>query len=207
MIVFKSDLLSELVWVTTGKEQFRVGFYGSVGLTVEAYGFAVAVGQPSFDDIFYPAEGTHANKQDVCCVNRDKRLFGVLTPALWHDTHNAALDNFQQALLYALARHIPDNGHAITFFCQLVDFVEADNSHLGTFHVVVAFLKKTHEYVFHVLAHIPCLGKLGTVVDMARYTKHLGDILDEERLACAGVAEHQHVRFVNFNVCVGTVVP
>ncbi len=88
------------------------------------------------------------------------------------------------------------------FARHLVDLVDVDDALLGPLDVVVGGLDQLEEDVLDILADVAGLGEGGGVGDGDRDVQLAGEGLDQEGLARTGGADHQDVRFGEFDVVV-----
>ena len=151
------------------------------------------------DDLLQPGEGTTADEQDVRGVDLDEVLVRVLAPALRRDVGARALQDLQQRLLDALARHVTGDRRAVGLARDLVDLVDVDDAGLGALDVPVGGLDQLEQDVFHVLAHIAGLGERGGVGDGERDVEHAGQRLRQVGLAGAGGPDQQDVALGNLD--------
>src|SRR5262249_7036329 len=108
----------------------------------------------SLDDLVEPDERTATDEQDVRRVDLDELLVRMLPAALgWHVRHRA-LEDLQQRLLHALARHVPGDRGVLGLPGDLVDLVYVDDPALRTLHVVVRRLEKPQDDVLDVLPDV-----------------------------------------------------
>jgi hypothetical protein len=83
---------------------------------------------------------------------------------------------------------------------DLVHLVDVDDPGLRLLDVVVGGLDQLEQDVLHILADVAGLGQRGGVGDGERDVEDLGQRLGQQRLAAAGGAEQQDVRFLQLDV-------
>ena len=125
---------------------------------------------------------------------------GCLRPPLGGMFGLGALDDLEQGLLHALARHVAGDGRGIALARHLVDLVDVDDAARGGVDVVVGVLEQLDQDVLHVLAHVARLGQRGGVGNGERHLEHPGQGLGQERLASARGADEQDVGLVDLHV-------
>ena len=117
-----------------------------------------------FDHLVQAPECAAADEQDIGGIDLEKLLLGVLAPAVGRDRGNGPLDQLEQGLLDALARHVTGDGDVVGLARDLVDLVDVDDAGLR-----LATSSRTSatasEDVLDILAHIPGLGQGGGVGD------------------------------------------
>jgi hypothetical protein len=119
-----------------------------------------------FDDLLQPVEGATADEQNVLRVDLDVFLLRVLAAALRRHGSNGALENLQERLLHALARHVARDARVLGLPRDLVDFVDVDDSALALGDVEVARPGGDGTRMFlDVLTHIARFGERGGVRD------------------------------------------
>ena len=154
------------------------------------------------DHLVEVGERAAADEQDVRRVDREELLVGVLAPALGRHRGGRPLEDLQQRLLDALARHVARDRRVVGLAGDLVDLVDVDDPRLGLLDVVVGRLDQLEEDVLHVLADVAGLRQRGGVGDRERDVEDLGQRLGEQRLAAARRAEQQDVRLLQLDVVV-----
>src|SRR6266403_1015879 len=189
--VFRLDVLQQVVG--------RLGVLRALDLGAEAdAGLFGAVAH----DLLEAVEGAAADEQDVGGIDLDEVLVRMLAAALRRHRGDGALDQLQQRLLHALARHVPGNRGVIRLARDLVDLVDVDDAALRLVDVVVAVLEQLLDDVLHVLADVARLGERGRVGDHERNVQEARHGLREQRLARSGRADEQDVRFGELDLVV-----
>ena len=155
---------------------------------------------PPRDDLVEPGERAAADEEDVRRVDREELLVRVLAPALRRHRGDRALEDLQQRLLDALARHVARDRRVVRLARDLVDLVDVDDPGLGLLDVEVGGLDQLEEDVLDVLADVAGLGQRGRVGDRERDVEDPRERLREQRLAAAGRAEQQDVRLLQLDV-------
>ena len=85
----------------------------------------------------------------------------MLAAALWRHRRDGALEDLEQRLLHALARHVPGDARILRLARDLVDLVDVDDAPLALRDVELAGLEQPHQDVLHVLAPVAGLGERG----------------------------------------------
>ena len=152
------------------------------------------------DHLVEVRERAAADEQDVRRVDREELLVRVLAPALRRHRGDRALEDLEQRLLDALARHVARDRRVVGLARDLVDLVDVDDPGLGLLHVEVGGLDQLQEDVLDVLADVAGLGQRRGVGDRERDVEDLGERLGEQRLAAAGRAEQQDVGLLQLEV-------
>ena len=145
------------------------------------------------DDLVEVGERATADEQDVRRVDREELLVRVLAPALRRHAGHRALEDLQQRLLHALARHVARDRRVVRLARDLVDLVDVDDPGLGLLHVEVGGLDQLEQDVLDVLADVAGLGQRRGVGDGERDVEDARERLREQRLAAARGAEQQDV--------------
>ena len=92
----------------------------------------------------------------------------VLAAALRRHRGRGALEDLEQRLLDALARHVAGDRRVLALAGDLVDLVDVDDAGLGLLDVVVGGLDELQQDVLDVLADVAGLGERGGVGDGER---------------------------------------
>ena len=158
------------------------------------------VADAALDDLLEVRERAAADEQHVRGVDGEELLVRVLAPALRRHRRHRALEDLQQRLLDALARHVARDGRVVRLARDLVDLVDVDDPGLGLLHVEVGGLDQLEEDVLDVLAHVAGLGEGRGVRDGERDVEDARQRLREQRLAAAGGAEQQDVALLELDV-------
>ena len=80
------------------------------------------------DDPVEVGERAAADEQDVLRVDREELLVRVLAPALRRHRRDRALEDLEQRLLHALARHVTRDRRVVRLARDLVDLVDVDDA-------------------------------------------------------------------------------
>ena len=161
---------------------------------------------PAFDDLFEPLERAAADEQDVARVDLEVLLLRVLAPALRRHVGHRALEDLQQRLLHAFARHVARDRRVAALAADLVDLVDVDDALFGRRDVVVGGLQQPDEDILHVLADVAGFGQRRGVGDGERHVQVARQRLRQQRLARAGAAEHQDVALVDLDAVAGDLL-
>ena len=155
------------------------------------------------DDLLEADEGAAADEEDVGRVDLQEVLLRVLAAALRRHVGDRALDDLEERLLHALARHVAGDAGVVALAADLVDLVDVDDAALRALDVVVGVLEELDDDVLDVLADVAGLGERRRVRDGERHVEDLRERLREERLAAAGRAEEQDVALRELDVVRG----
>ena len=169
----------------------------TLDVRAEANGLFV---QALLDDLLHPVESAAADEEDILGVDLDELLVGMLAAALGRNVGHSTLQDFQQGLLHALARHVAGNGGVLTLAGDLVDLVHVDDAALSQLDVVVGSLHQSQEDVLHVVAHISGLGEGSGVGDGEGHLQNPGQGLGEQGLAAARRPHEQDVALLELHV-------
>jgi hypothetical protein len=96
----------------------------------------------ALDDLVEPDERAAADEQDVGRVDLQELLLRVLAAALGRHVRDGALDDLEQRLLHALARHVAGDAGVVALAADLVDLVDVDDAALRPLDVVVGVLQQ-----------------------------------------------------------------
>ena len=152
-----------------------------------------ALADPALDQLVETGERPATDEQDVRGVDLDELLMRVLAAALGRHRGGGALEDLQECLLHAFARHVTRDGWVLALAGDLVDLVDVDDAGLGPLDVVVGRLDQLQEDVLDVLAHVAGLGERRGVRNGERHVEHAGKGLGQQRLAAPGRPQQQDV--------------
>jgi hypothetical protein len=124
----------------------------------------------------------------------------VLAPALWWHGGDRALEDLQERLLHAFARHVARDRRVVRLARDLVDLVDVDDPGLRLLDVEVSGLDELQEDVLDVLTDIPRLGECGRVGDRERDVQDPRERLGEEGLPATCRPEEEDVRFLELDL-------
>src|SRR5215471_13890212 len=137
------------------------------------------------DDLVDAGEGAAANEEDVGRVDREELLVRVLTSALRRHRGHRPLEDLEERLLDALARHVARDRRVVRLARDLVDLVDVDDPGLGLLDVEVRGLDQLEEDVLDVLADVSGFGQRRSVGDGERDVEDPSECLRKQRLAAA----------------------
>src|SRR6266849_8123436 len=100
------------------------------------------VPQTPLDNFLEPDERTAADEKDVRRIDGEELLMRMFASALRRNIGDGAFQDFQQCLLYTLARDIASDRRVLIFTANLVDLVDVDNSLLRAFDIAVGRLQE-----------------------------------------------------------------
>src|SRR5881397_315227 len=156
-------VLQEILGLDHHEEVAHPALLAPLDLRAEAHARA---SDARLDDLVEPDEGTAAQKEDVRRVDLDELLVRMLPPALGRHVGDRALEDLQERLLNALARHVTRDRRVLRLPRDLVDLVDVDDAALRTLDVVVRRLEQAQDDVLDVLARLAArLDPLVVVVD------------------------------------------
>ncbi len=125
---------------------------------------------------------------------------GVLAASLRGHRCGGPLQDLEQGLLHALARHVAGDRRVLRLTGDLVDLVDVDDARLRLLDVVVGGLDQLEQDVLDVFADIAGLGERRRISDGKGYVEHPGQGLGQQGLAAAGGPEQQDVGLGQLNV-------
>ena len=149
--------------------------------------------QAGLHDVLDARKGTCGDEEDAGGVDLQELLVGVLAPTRGRNGRDRALNDLQEGLLDALARHVAGDGSVLGLAADLVDLVDVDDALLGLLNIAVGLLNEAQEDVLHVLAHVAGLGQGGRIHDGERHVKEAGQAAREVSLTGARGAQQQDV--------------
>src|SRR6478736_4032393 len=123
---------------------------------------------PLGDDLVQPRERAAADEEDVRRVDREELLVRVLAAALRRHRGHCSLEDLQQRLLHALARHVARDRRVVRLARDLVDLVDVNDPGLGLLDVEVRGLDQLQQDVLDVLADVAGLGQRRSIRDGER---------------------------------------
>ncbi len=140
-----------------------------------------------------PGERAGDDEQHVGGVDLDELLVRMLAAALRRNRRDRALEDLEQGLLHALARHVARDRRVLGLAGDLVDLVDVDDAGLGALDVVVGGLDELQEDVLDIFTDVAGLGERRRIRHRERHVEALGEGLGEVGLAAAGRADEQDV--------------
>ena len=165
-----------------------------------------ALGRTIQDDLFEARERAAADKQDVAGVDLQEFLLRVLAAALRRHRGDRALDELQQRLLHALARHVAGDRRVVRLARDLVDLVDVDDAGLRLVDVVVALLQQLLNDVLDVFTDVAGFGQRRRVGDRERHVEQTRQRLGQQRLAAARRADQQDIALGELDVVLAALV-
>ena len=114
-----------------------------------------------------------------------KSWWGCLRPLCGRHVGDGALDDLEQRLLHALARHVAGDRGVVALAGDLVDLVNVDDALLGAGDIEVGGLEQAQQDVLDVFADVAGLGQRGGVGDGEGHVEDLGEGLGEQGLAAS----------------------
>ena len=123
----------------------------------------------------------------------------MLAATLRRHLCNRALNQLEQRLLHAFARHIAGDGRVFRLARDLVDFINVDDAALRLLNVVVAFLQQTLNDVLDVLTHVSGFGQGRCIGNGKGHIQQAGQRFRQQRLARSGRANQQDIGLGELN--------
>src|SRR6478672_7719343 len=157
---------------------------------------------PLGDDLVQPRERAAADEEDVRRVDREELLVRVLAAALRRHRGHRSLEDLQERLLHALARHVARDRRVVRLARDLVDLIDVDDPGLGLLDVEVRGLDQLQQDVLDVLADVASLGQRRRIGDRERHVQDPRERLREQSLAAAGRSEQEDVRLLELDLVV-----
>src|SRR6516165_3906697 len=126
----------------------------------------------------------------------------MLASTLRGHRRGGAFHDFEQRLLYALARDVAGDRGVVGLAADLIDLVDVDDTALGALDIVVGGLQQLEDDVLDVLADIAGFGERGRIRHGEGHVEDTGERLRQQRFAGAGRADQQDVRLRELDVVV-----
>src|SRR5579864_4635486 len=155
------------------------------------------------NDLFQAYEGSTADEKNVRGVDGGKLLVRMLSSALRGNVGNRSFQNFQKGLLDALTRNVASDRRILILPSDLVNFINVNNSGLGSAYVPVGGLQQLEDDVLHILADVSGFGQGGGIDDGEGHVQHAGQSLRQQRLSRAGWTDQHDVRLGQFDAVAG----
>ena len=115
--------------------------------------------QSSVDDFVDAGKSAAADEENVRCINLDHFLIRMLSAALRRNAGNSAFQNLQKCLLYAFTGYVSGDGRVFRLPCDLIDFIDVDDTAFRFVDIIVGSLDQAQENVFDVFADIAGFGQ------------------------------------------------
>src|SRR5437764_3486268 len=154
----------------------------------------------ALDHLVEVREGAAADEEDVRCVDREELLVRVLAPALRRHRGDGALEDLQERLLHALARHVAGDRRVVGLPRDLVDLVDVDDPGLGLLDVEVRGLDQLQEDVLDVLTDVAGLGERRRIGDREADVEDPRQRLRQQRLTATRRTKQQDVRLLELDL-------
>jgi len=84
----------------------------------------------------------------------------MLSAALRRNAGNSAFQNLQKCLLYAFTGYVSGDGRVFRLPCDLIDFIDVDDTAFRFVDIIVGSLDQAQENVFDVFADIAGFGQV-----------------------------------------------
>ena len=156
-------------------------------------------------DLLNAGEGAATDEQHVGGVDLQELLMRVLAATLGRHGSRRALEDLEQGLLHAFARHVTRDRRVFALAGDLVDLVDVDDAGLRFLDVVVGGLNQLQQDVLDIFADIAGLGEGGGVGDRKRHIEHAGEGLGHQGLAAACRADQQDVGLRQLDLAIEAV--
>ena len=124
----------------------------------------------------------------------------LIDPFVRGHRRGGAFHDFEQGLLYALARDVAGDRWVVGLAGNLVDLVDIDDTTLGALDIVVGGLQQLEDDVLDVLADIAGFGERGRIRHREGHVEDARERLRQQRLARTGWADQQDVRLRELDV-------
>src|SRR5690606_39022941 len=193
--------LDQVLGLDLGQDLADLGL-ALAALDLGAKADATGLGAALLDDFVQTGEGATHDEQDVARVDLQELLLRMLATALRRHAGDGALDQLQQRLLDALARHVAGDRRVVGLARNLVDLVDVDDALLRLVDVVVALLQQLLDDVLDVLADIAGFGQRRRVGHRERHVEHARQRFGQQRLARTGRPDQQDVGLGQLDVVV-----
>src|SRR4029077_8589176 len=164
-----------------------------VGALVTAAEADHLAAQSLADDLLETDEGAAADEEDVGGVDLEVLLLRVLSPPLRRHVGDGPLEQLEQGLLYALARHVAGDRDVLAGLADLVNLIDVDDAILGGGDLVVGRHHELEDQVLDVFADVAGLGQGGGVADGERDVQPAGQGLGQGGLAAARRADQENI--------------
>jgi hypothetical protein len=135
------------------------------------------------DRLVEPHERAAADEQDVAGVDLEELLVRMLAAALGRHVGDRALENLQECLLNAFARHVAGNRGVLVLAADLVDLVDVNDALLALLDVAARRLQQLEDDVLDILADVAGFGQRRRIDDGEGHREQLRERLGEQRLA------------------------
>src|ERR1700730_14199893 len=161
------------------------------------------VAQSPADNLFQPNKCAAAYKENLFRIDLDILLMRMFSASLGWDVATATLKNFQQRLLYTLSRYVSSDADVVCFPADLVDFVDIDDSYLGSLDIVIGILKETQNDVFNVLADVTGFGQSRCISDAKWHIENFCKRTRQQSFSRSSRPYDQDIALLDFDVRVG----
>ena len=126
----------------------------------------------------------------------------MLSAALRRNAGNSAFQNLQKCLLYAFTGYVSGDGRVFRLPCDLIDFIDVDDTAFRFVDIIVGSLDQAQENVFDVFADIAGFGQGRCIGNRKRNVQETRERLGKERLAAACRPEHDDIGLLEFYIIV-----
>src|SRR5690554_1184408 len=177
-----------------------IGLVALMNLGTKAHGL---VANSILYDFVDAVKGTPTNKENICGINLNEFLVGMLATALGRNAGHSPLKNFEQSLLYAFAGNIPGNGWVLGFTGNLINLIDIDDTLFSLLHIVISRLNKFEQDILHIFAHIASFRQGSGVGNGKGHIQNAGQGLGQQSLAHTGGSQKQNIAFMQFHFIAG----
>ena len=152
------------------------------------------------DNLIKACKGAATDKQDIRCVDLQEFLLRMFTATLWWNRCNCPFHNFQQRLLYPLARNVTGNRWVIGLARDLIDLINIDDTTLRAFDIIFRCLQKLQNYIFDIFPHITSFGQGGGICHSKRHIQNAGQCLGQQCLTATSRSDQHDVGFRQLDI-------
>ncbi len=110
--------------------------------------------EAAFDDFFQAGEGSADNEENLGGIDLYVLLFWVFTTALRGDVGYGAFQKLQQGLLDTFAGNITGNTNILIGFTDFIDFIDINNTPLGSFNIKFGVLEESKNDILDILTNV-----------------------------------------------------
>ena len=126
-------------------------------------------------------------------------LVWMLTSTLWWHIYHSTFQEFQQTLLHTFTTYIAGDRRVIALTCYLINFINKDDTALGSLNIIVRNLQQAAQDALYILAHIACFGKYSSIDNGERHIKKLCYGTGQKGLTCTCRAYHDYIALFYLN--------
>ena len=150
--------------------------------------------------LFDTIERTSADEKNICRIDLNKLLVGVLASTLRRNIDRRTLQNLQQCLLHTLARHIARNRRIVALAGDLIHLINKHDTALGLLDIVVGHLQQSRQDTLDVLAYVARLGQHRSVHNRKRHIEQLSYRAGHQRFTRTRRTNQNDIRLIDLDV-------